>query len=374
MRTQEPPVTRWMSLGLLAVAVVAGCKPLDPVAVTPPPASPLDGVYAPNEALRGLEKLTLGDARGPEETAFDAEGRVYTGALDGRILRLAPRSSGGGADVETIATTGGRPLGLEFDASGRLIVADAAKGLLAVDPTGSVTVLSTEAGGVPYGFPDALDIAADGAVYFSDASSKWGVHDYMLDFLEGRPLGRLIRYDPTTAKAEVVAKDFYFSNGVALSADGDFVLVNETWAYRIRRVWLTGPKAGTVEPFVDDLPGFPDGISRSPRGTFWVALFTVRDPMGDWLAPHPTLKWIVGNLPKALMPKPKPYGFAVEVDASGRVVRTLQDPTGQDIQHVSSVHENAGALYLGTLDGSHVGRVELHPPSKGAGPTHGSEG
>lgn len=356
MRSRTRHGSRWMIAGLLATA--AACTPISPVAVTPPAAPELTGVLAPNEALGALEKLALGDARGPEETAFDGEGRIYTGTIDGRILRLTLRA-GGGADVETFASTGGRPLGLMFDAGGRLIVCDAVKGLLAVDTAGAITVLSAEADGTPYAFTDALDIAADGTVYFSDASSRWGVHDYMLDYLEGRPLGRLLRYRPETGKAEVLAKDLYFANGVALSAAGDFVLINETWAYRVRRLWLTGPKAGTLEPFVENLPGFPDGISRSPRGTFWVALFTVRDPLGDWLAPHPTLKWIVANLPKFLMPGPKAYGFTVEVDASGKILRSLQDPSGDHIRHVSSVHENRGALFLGTLDGPHIGHLPL---------------
>jgi hypothetical protein len=39
-----------------------------------------------------------------------------------------------------------------------------------------------------------------------------------------------------------------------------------------RRYWLTGPKAGSADVLIDRLPGFPDGISRSEDGNFWVAL------------------------------------------------------------------------------------------------------
>jgi len=238
-------------------------------------------------------------------------------------------------------------------------VCDAVKGLLAVDMAGTVTPLTGEADGGPFKFTNDLDIARDGAVYFSDASSVYGVHEFMTDYLDGRPLGRLLRYRPATGKTEVLAKDLYFANGVALSPDDDYVLVNETWSFRVKRLWLAGPKAGTIEPFIENLPGYPDGISRSPRGTFWVALFTVRDPLGDWLAPHPTLKWLVASLPKFMMPGPKAYGFAVEVDSSGKILRSVQDPSGDSIRHVSSAHEDRGSLYLGTLDGPHVGRYTL---------------
>lgn len=47
----------------------------------------------------------------------------------------------------------------------------------------------------------------------------------------------------------------YFSNGVALAPDGSYVLVVETFAYRIRRYWLKGPQAGKDDIIVEKLPG-----------------------------------------------------------------------------------------------------------------------
>jgi len=61
---------------------------------------------------------------------------VYTGVGDGSILRVNPRT--GSASV--FANTGGRPLGVTFDASGeRLYVADADRGLLSVSRDGKVS-------------------------------------------------------------------------------------------------------------------------------------------------------------------------------------------------------------------------------------------
>jgi hypothetical protein len=42
------------------------------------------------------------------------------------------------------------------------------------------------------------------------------------------------------------------------------------------RVWLNGDKRGQIETFAENLPGFVDKIRRSPRGTFWVGLHTIR--------------------------------------------------------------------------------------------------
>ena len=52
------------------------------------------------------------------------EGAVFTGTEDGRIFRISPD----GGRVEPVAHTGGRPLGIEADPEGRLVVCDARRG------------------------------------------------------------------------------------------------------------------------------------------------------------------------------------------------------------------------------------------------------
>src|SRR6185369_8146131 len=116
---------------------------IDPAAWTPPAPPPLDGPYAPNTGLQTAERLAEGAGVGPEDVAVDAEGRVYGGMVDGRIVRVVP----GGA-WEVFVDTGGRPAGLRFDAAGNLLVCDCDRGLLSVDPDRNVRVLATEAAGV----------------------------------------------------------------------------------------------------------------------------------------------------------------------------------------------------------------------------------
>ena len=59
-------------------------------------------------------------------TSGPDEGSVFTGTEDGAIFRVSPD----GDRIDRVAHTGGRPLGIEFAPDGRLLVCDAARGLL----------------------------------------------------------------------------------------------------------------------------------------------------------------------------------------------------------------------------------------------------
>lgn len=335
-----------------ASAVIA--QAVDSAAYVPQKAPVMEGDIAPNEKLVKAKLMALGKIHGPEDVAVDEEGRLYGGTADGKIIRV------NGDKVEVFAVTNGRPLGLHFDQKGNLIVCDAFKGLLSIDPSGDITTLLTEAGGEKLVFTDDLDIASDGTIYFSDASTKFDQKHYMLDLLEAKPYGRLISYHPDTKETKVLLDELYFANGIALSQNEDFVLINETYRYRIRRYWLSGEKAGSNDIFVDNLPGFPDGISANRNGTFWLALFTIRNPMMDRLHPYPMLKNLLSQLPKSVWPKPKPYGLVLAINESGQIVESFQDPSGEHLMAVTSAQEHEGKLYLGSLHNDRIGVLDLH--------------
>ena len=344
---------------ILALAVFFSLKtsPVGEPAVYNPPAPPaMSGVTAPNDLLKQAHIIAAGKIHGPEDVDVDSQGRVYGGTMDGKILRVSTEN--GAEKVEEFAVTGGRPLGMEFDARENLIVADSYKGLISIDPAGKITTLATEAEGIKFKFADDLDIARDGMIYFSDASYKYGQEDYLLDLIEARPYGRLISYNPATKEIKVLLKDLYFANGVALSKNEDFVLVNETYRYRVRRYWLKGVKAGTTDIFIDNLPGIPDGISANRKGRFWLALFTVRNNQIDNMHPSPFMKKLVAKLPRFAWPKPKPYGFVVALDEEGNIVKTLQDKTGEHLKEITSVEEHEGFLYLGSLHNDRIGKIK----------------
>ena len=273
-----------------------------------------------------VEQLAVGEAAGAEDVAIDAQGRIYGGMADGRIIRYQPD----GSQPEVLADTEGRPLGLAFDADGNLIVADADKGLLSVSPDGAITVLSTEEGGVPYGLPNDVDVAEDGTIYFSDSSFKISLADALTELQEAPgPYGRLLKYDPETQTTNLVLGDLWFANGVAVSPDQSFVLVVEMAENRIVRYWLTGPDAGQSDIFVENLPVWPDGVSSNGQDTFWVAV------LGE--------------------------GFALGLDLDGNVVHNLHPlyPSGEPYAAVASVEEYEGMIYLGHLEDDFIPRLTL---------------
>lgn len=351
---------KWLLAPFALLAVFLGIlialpSPIKATAWEPPKAPAMIGPYAPNQLLDQTERLGKGRIDGPEDVDVDTQGRIYGATADGKIVRVLKDGN-----VETVAETGGRPLGLHWDAQGKLIICDAFKGLLALDvDSGELKTLLTEVDGVPLVFSDDLEIARDGMIYFSDASIKYDQKHYMYDMLEARAWGRLIRYNPATGEATTLLKDLYFANGIALARDNSYVLINETYRYRITRYWLTGPKTGQHDIFIDNLPGFPDGVSSSGRGTFWVALATNRNLQADSMHPHPQLKNLVAKLPEFLRPKPARYGLILELDENGNVLRSLQDADGNHYPFITSVQEHQGTLYLGSLFNDSIGRYPL---------------
>jgi sugar lactone lactonase YvrE len=204
-----------------------------------------------------------------------------------------------------------------------------------------------------------LDISTDGTIYFTDASDSFGVENYILDLLEGRPHGRLLSYDPFTKTVTTLLDKLYFANGVVLSTNEDFVLVNETYRYRIRRYWLKGNKAGSNDIFIDNLPGFPDNITSNKNGVYHLALFTIRNPILDFIHPYPFLSSTVAKLPGFLWTKPEPYGFVISLDESGKILNTYQDTKGALLKGITSVIEFDGYLYLGSLHEDKIGKLKL---------------
>ncbi|URJ60775.1 SMP-30/gluconolactonase/LRE family protein [Paenibacillus polymyxa] len=312
------------------------------------------GPWQQNNKLSSAELVT--DApKFPEFITFDKKGNLYTGDSDGEIYKVAFDTKGNPQKAQLYADTKGTPNGLMFDASGNLIVTDVKKGLLSVDPSGNVTVLANQVDGTPIYLANELDIAKDGTIYFSDTSNYGSV--VFKEIAENKPHGRLLKYDPATKQTTVLLEGLYFANGVALSADEDFVLVAESYHYQLTRYWLKGPKKGTSDIFVDNLAGFPDNITRDDQGHFWVGLFTTRIPFVDQMHGSPWLAGMMAKLPQSLLSgasAPVKHGLAVELNPQGKLIGSWHDPEGS-LYGVTTAVNHDGYLYIGTAPGGSQG-------------------
>jgi len=346
-------------IGLAAGALLAAYllwwpTAIDPVAWQPLADPGLSGPYASNQALGSLHLLPeVGP--GPEAVAVSRDGWLYTGLQDGRVVRM----QADGGTPATFARTGGRPLGMKFDRAGNLIVADAFRGLLRIDPHGTIVVLADRAAGEPIRFANDLAIGNDGAICFSDSSRRFDQLHWMADFWEARPTGRLLRYDPAGPTVSVVLDGLMFPNGVALGPGDEFVVVAETLPARLTRHWLRGPKAGQSEQFGPPLPGYPDNVTYDGKGIFWIALPSPRVPALERMAGWPRLRQVLFHIPAAIRdPQPGRLAWVLGMNTEGRVVRSLQDSSGK-YGEVTSVIASASRLYFGSIATRAIGWVDL---------------
>lgn len=307
------------------------------------------------QLLSGVRVLDLG-ATGPEDVVV-VDGKVVTGVDDGRILRVDPD----GGRVDTLADTAGRPLGIESLGDGRLLVCDARRGLLAVDPErGGVEVLCDEVAGRRMRFCNNAAVASGGTVYFSDSSLVHGIDNWRADLIERTASGRLLRRSPDGA-VDVIADGLELANGVALAADESYVAVAETGGYRVRRVWLSGERAGKSDLLVE-LPGFPDNISTGDDGLIWITVTSPREPVLRFLHRAPVLaRRLVARLPEQLQPGPKKVMRVQGIDIDGRVAHDLEGP-GERYHMVTGVRAHQGRLWFGSLHESAIAVADAPTP------------
>jgi sugar lactone lactonase YvrE len=342
--------------------------PIEPVAWQAPAAPGYTAEHAANTRLAAVQKIALDGESGPEHVTLGPDGQLYTGMASGHILRMKPDGSG----QAVFSDTGGRPLGMGFDADGKLIVADALKGLLSIAPDGKATVLAAVSDSGPLYFPDGAVVAGNGKIYLTDASQRFGAAKWggtldaaTLDILEQSSTGRVLEYNPATKALRVVATGLSFANGIALTTDEQFLLVSETGRYRIWKIAVPADRLDLAQPtplakvLIDNLPGYPDNLTRGLDGKFWMGLAGPRNDL-DAMAERPYLRRVILRLPRMLWPVPKPYGHVVAFSEEGKVLADLQDPSGNS-PLTTGVTETPERLYIHSVDGHSLEWLPPHP-------------
>lgn len=318
-----------------------------------PPPAPVDA--GRTDVTRPFDVVArIATGAGPEDVVFDRDGRLLAGTADGEVVRI-DLSRG---HREVLARTGGRPLGLEPGHDGSVLVCDHDRGLLRVRPDGEVEVLVDSLAGAPLRFASNVVEAGDGTIWFTVSTRRWDLEHYLGDVLEHSCTGALARRDPD-GTVTVLADDLAFANGLVLAPDESHLVVAETAGYRLRRYRLTGPAAGTWEPFADNLPGMPDNASLGSDGLVWVAYAAPRNALLDRLLPRPGfLRTVVWNLPESVQPKPEPIAWVAAFDLDGRLVHDLRSAR-DDYGFVTAVAERDGVLVAGGLHADDAVVVEL---------------
>jgi len=332
-----------------------------------PSCDPQSGTqWALNDKLRPALPIGLGRIEGPEDVILDHKDNLYAGSRHGDIIRfLAPDYQ----EMEIFAHIGGTPLGMAFDKQDNLYVCVGGMGLYMVTPDREVVKITDETNrnfksindDSRLRLADDLDITDDGLIFFSEATVRYEMHEWATDGLEARGNGRIICYNTNTKKTHTVIDDLIFPNGVCIASDGQSFLFAETWGCTVKRHWFQGPKAGTTEIVLENLPGFPDNINNSSDGHYWMSLVGMRCPAMDlaWKMPSfrrrmakqvPRDEWLFPNINT---------GCVLKFSESGEVLETMWDLGGENHPMITSMREHRGHLYLGGIMNNRIGRLKL---------------
>lgn len=307
-----------------------------------------------------------GHLPGPEDLAYDSEtGFIYTGCNAGWIRRLKlTTDSESDLKAEDWVYVGVRPLGIAFGPDKQLIVAESGKGLMKVTKEGKVELLTGEAEGLKFRLTDGVDVADDGVIYFTDASSKYSLDDHMLDVLEGRPYGRLMSFDTANSATKVLARDLYFANGVAVSPENDFVVFCETPLRSCSKYYIKGEKMGSVDVFADNLPGYPDNIRYDGEGQYWIGLASGKTLVWDVMLRYPFIRKATAMLSRFVnVPHILKDGGVVAVNLNGEITGLYTDA---GLASVTVGIKIGDQLYYGSLVQTYISRLDLtkHAPAE----------
>ena len=248
----------------------------------------------------------------PEGVAVGPDGWIWCGSENGEVLRIDPD----GKTIERVANTGGFTLGLAFLGKETLFFCDLkAAALFRLDlATRECRRFTTEGIRIP-NYP-VIDRARNRILVSDSFDPKTpgpGVWAYDLDTGEGG-----LWYEQPVA----------FANGMALSPDGQSLLVCETFARTITRIpILPDGRAGAARPFATDLPGLPDGIAFDHRGDLFCGCY------------EPSRVLRLGD-----------DGRAIDI--------YIEDPTAHLFAHPTNIAFDGSALYTANLGRWHITKIE----------------
>ncbi|MDV6259781.1 alpha/beta fold hydrolase [Rhodococcoides yunnanense] len=357
----------WSSAGAIAAVINEQVAPsearrplpahspsLRPVRWTPPRSTDRAREKESVVPMGPIRRVEL-PGRGPEDVRLDSQGRILTGLHDGRVLRvtLVDETT---STVETLADTGGRPLGIAVVDDSTVLVCDSERGVLRVDlDSGGVEVVLDRLDNVPITFASNIVQAATGNIYFTVSTRRFGFDDFLADLLEHSGTGHLVKLMPD-GTARIVVDGIQFANGLTVSDNEEFATVVSSGNFDITRYSLVD-SASQPQILIDNLPAFPDNVSVDGDLT-WVSMATPRNALHDFVARLPgIIRRVAYSLPEEIR-QGEQTTWVIAVDGDGSVVHDLQSPT-PDYSMVTSVVRRGAQLILGSISESALAVVDL---------------
>jgi gluconolactonase len=196
----------------------------------------------------------------PEGVAVHRDGSVWCGGERGQIYRI----SADGSSMEQVASTGGYCLGMAFDKDDNLYVCDLKhQAVMKVDVKSDTTdKFATDADDRGLKIPNFPVFDDAGRLYVSDSHA----------FKEPGP--GIFRFDPDGKGELWYAEPINFANGLALSLDGRYLYVSETFGNTVSRISIKEDGTAGAREEVASLPGaLPDGLAFDVDGNLYIACY-----------------------------------------------------------------------------------------------------
>lgn len=330
----------------------------------------MDGALSPNDALDHCNPV--GDPLpGADDVTEGADGALYVSA--GRqVVRLSGSSYETRAVVAEFEQNAG---GVAFHPDGRLLVCVGEQGLAAIDGAGRRQWLS-QVEDQPLRCLTSVAAAADGTIFLSEGSQLNTAEAWCRDLMQKNSAGRIIACGPALDAPKVLLRNLGYPQGLALSPDGRFLWLTESWRHRIHRIPVSGRSLGSPEIVIGNLPGYPARLGRAAAGGFWLSIFALRTHLIEfvlreddfreemlrtiapdyWIAPalatrDDPLEPMQNGSIKALgiqkpWAPPRSYGLLARIDEDGEVVESLHSRVGGRYHGITAARDAAQGLVI----------------------------
>jgi gluconolactonase len=217
----------------------------------------------------------------PEGVAVHRDGSVWCGGERGQIYRIEPDGS---SMDQVAAIEGGFSQGMAFDKEDNLYVCDLKHGdVVRIDAgSGSLDEFADGADGHSISISNYPAFDIEGRLYVSDSHA----------FKEPGP--GIFRFDPDGVGELWYGVPINFANGLALSPDGGYLYVAETFGNAVFRVPIKGNGSAGAREEVASLPGMlPDGLAFDTAGSLYIGCYEPSQVLR--LTPDGALERFIGD-------------------------------------------------------------------------------